>query len=376
MAKNFVDIPTVKFNNNKEADFFKVLRKRVGSYFKDNAISRYADGRMKFKTIFMIGLYFIPMTILITGLVETLSISYLLWMIMALGMGGIGLSIMHDANHGSYSKSKDVNKVLGYLANFLGAYHRNWKIQHNRLHHSYTNIEGYDEDIMNKIMRFSPYQKRKPYHKYQIIYGPLAYGLATLYWFIGKDFDTLKRFAKSGLFDTTGISKNRALLEIICYKIGYLILTVLIPLYTTSLPWYHTILGFLAMQYMCGMILTLVFQPAHVIDETEFYLPEVDGAIDSNWAIHQMKTTSNFANRNWLLTWYIGGLNFQVEHHLFPNICHIHYSDIAPIVKETAKEFGISYLEHQTFRSALRSHFKVIKELGTGEYDKRLYPAV
>ncbi len=180
---------------------------------------------MKFKTIFMIGLYFIPMTILITGLVETASISYLLWMIMALGMGGIGLSIMHDANHGSYSKSKDVNKVLGYLANFLGAYHRNWKIQHNRLHHSYTNIEGYDEDIMNKIMRFSPYQKRKSYHKYQIIYGPLAYGLATLYWFVGKDFDTLKRFAKSGLFDTTGISKDRALIEIICYKLGYLILT-------------------------------------------------------------------------------------------------------------------------------------------------------
>jgi linoleoyl-CoA desaturase len=129
------------------------------------------------------------------------------------------------------------------------------------------------------------------------------------------------------------------------------------------------------MQYMCGLILTLVFQPAHVIDETEFYLPEVDGAIDNNWAIHQMKTTSNFANRNWLLTWYVGGLNFQVEHHLFPNICHIHYRDIAPIVKETAKEFGVSYLEHQTFRSALRSHFKVIKQLGTGEYDKRLHPA-
>lgn len=375
MAKNFVDTPTVKFNNNKEADFFKVLRKRVGSYFKDNAISRYADGRMKFKTSFMIGLYFIPMSILIAGFVETVSVYYLLWMIMATGMGGIGLSVMHDANHGSYSKSKSVNKVLGYLANFLGAYHRNWQIQHNRLHHSYTNIEGYDEDIMNKIMRFSPYQKRKSYHKYQIIYGPLAYGLATLYWFVGKDFDTLKRFAKSGLFDTTGISKDRALLEIICYKLGYLILTVLIPLYTSSLPWYHTILGFLAMQYMCGMILTLVFQPAHVIDETEFYLPEVDGAIDSNWAIHQMKTTSNFANRNWLLTWYIGGLNFQVEHHLFPNICHIHYRDIAPIVKETAKEFGIAYLEHQTFRSALRSHFKVIKQLGTGEYDKRLHPA-
>jgi linoleoyl-CoA desaturase len=375
MAKNFVDIPTVRFNNNKEADFFKVLRKRVGSYFKDKSRSRYADARMKFKTIFMIGLYFIPMAILITGFVETVSVSYLLWMIMALGMGGIGLSVMHDANHGSYSKSKSVNKVLGYLANFLGAYHRNWKIQHNRLHHSYTNIEGYDEDIMNKIMRFSPYQKRKPYHKYQIIYGPLAYGLATLYWFVGKDFDTLKRFAKSGLFDTTGISKDRALLEIICYKVGYLILTVLIPLYTTSLPWYHTILGFLAMQYTCGLILTLVFQPAHVIDETEFYLPEVNGAIDNNWAIHQMKTTSNFANRNRLLTWYIGGLNFQVEHHLFPNICHIHYRDIAPIVKETAKEFGVPYLEHQTFRSALISHFKVLKNLGTGEYDKRLHPA-
>lgn len=123
------------------------------------------------------------------------------------------------------------------------------------------------------------------------------------------------------------------------------------------------------------MVLTLVFQPAHVIDETEFYLPPTDGTIENNWAIHQMKTTSNFAHTNRILSWYIGGLNYQIEHHLFPNICHIHYRDIAKIVKKTAQEYNIPYLEHKSFRAALLSHFKVIKELGTSEYDKRVAQA-
>ena len=375
MSKNFVDTPSIRFNNASNNGFFNDLRKRVNQHFKEKKISKYADARMKFKTSFMILLYFVPLGINISGMLDSLVAHYAMWILMALGMAGIGLSVMHDANHGSYSKNKKINKALGYLANFLGAYHRNWKIQHNKLHHSYTNVEGYDEDIMNKIMRFSPFQPRKAYHKYQIIYGPLAYGLATLYWYIGKDFDTLKRFWKSGLFKTTGLSKKEAMLELITFKTGYTILTIILPMVLSNFAWYHSLFGFLAMQYICGIVLTLVFQPAHVINETEFYLPPTDGTIENNWAIHQMKTTSNFAHTNRILSWYIGGLNYQIEHHLFPNICHIHYRDIAKIVKKTAQEYNIPYLEHKSFRAALLSHFKVIKELGTGEYDKRVAQA-
>ena len=125
------------------------------------------------------------------------------------------------------------------------------------------------------------------------------------------------------------------------------------------------------MQFISGMILALIFQPAHVVQETEFFVAE-DGSVENNWAIHQMKTTSNFANGSVIFSWLIGGLNYQIEHHLFPNICHVHYKDIAPIVKETAKEFGVPYYHNKTFYSALVSHFTLLNELGTGAYDKRL----
>jgi linoleoyl-CoA desaturase len=172
-------VSKVKFNTQIQPDFFKVLRDRVNNYFDENQITRFANAKMKFKTVFMLSLYFIPWILMLTGLIQTVPMVYLMWVLMGLGMSGIGLSIMHDANHGAYSKKKWVNKSLGFMLNFLGGYHLNWRIQHNVLHHSYTNIDGFDEDIQTKLMRFSPLQKRKWMHRFQAI-------LCTFFLFIDE----------------------------------------------------------------------------------------------------------------------------------------------------------------------------------------------
>lgn len=368
--------PAVTFNAQDRPEFAKVLRKRVNQYFKDKNISKHANLNMKVKTIFMIGLYFIPLVLMVTGVVSGLWPVIGMWVLMGLGMSGIGLSIMHDANHGAYSKNKHVNNALGYLVNFLGAYHVNWKIQHNVLHHSFTNVEGHDEDIAKEgIMRFSPTQKRKSIYRFQVFYAPFLYGIMTIYWFLSKDFEQVKRYDKRNLLVAQGLTLKKALLELTFNKTWYLLLLLALPIVTVALPWWQVLLGFLLMHFICGLLLALIFQPAHVINETNFYVPDSQGSVENNWAIHQLLTTSNFANNSGWFSWFIGGLNFQIEHHLFPNICHIHYRNISGIVKETAEEFGIPYHQHRTFLGALRSHFSLLNQLGTGAYDRKLAAA-
>jgi len=368
-------VPVVKFNMQDQPEFFKELRKKVNKHFKDNNISKYANFNMKLKTAFMLCLYFVPFVLILTGVVSSLWPVMLMWALMGLGMSGIGLAIMHDANHGSYSKNRKVNNTLGYLVNFLGAYHINWKIQHNVLHHSFTNVEGFDGDIANPVMRFSPNQKRKKIFRYQVFYAPFLYGIMTINWLISKDFERLAKYNKRKLLAGQGLTLKKALTHAIFNKTWYLALTVVLPMIVIALPWWQILLGFLLMQFICGLLLTLIFQPAHVIEETDFYVVDDSGSIENNWAIHQLRTTANFANGSVIFSWLVGGLNYQIEHHLFPHICHIHYRNISNIVKETAKEFNIPYYQHKTFFGAIKSHFSLLNQLGTGKYDRKLVNA-
>lgn len=362
----------VKFNTQNQPEFFKTLRDRVNLYFEENNITRFANSKMKFKTIFMLSLYFIPWLLMLTGIVASTPLVYLMWTLMGFGMSGIGLSIMHDANHGAYSKKKWVNKSLGFMLNFLGGYHLNWKIQHNVLHHSYTNIDGFDDDIETKLMRFSPEQKRKYMHRYQAYYAPFFYSLMSLYWFLGKDFIQLTRYKNKKLLSTQDITYTRGIFEIIFHKIWYIVLFIILPIILVPVAWYHIIFGFLIMHFITGLALALIFQPAHVVEDSSFFSPDENMHVENNWAIHQMKTTANFAHGAKFFSWFIGGLNYQIEHHLFPNICHIHYSKISKIVKETAEEFDIKYRQQKTFFGALRSHFSLLNQLGKGTYDNNL----
>ena len=144
---------------------------------------------------------------------------------------------------------------------------------------------------------------------------------------------------------------------------------IVLPMILIDLPWWQILLGFLMMHLICGLIIAFIFQSAHVIEETDFFTANKEGGVENNWAIHQMKTTANFANKSVLFSWFIGGLNYQIEHHLFPNICHVHYRKISKIVKQTAEEFSIPYKQHKTFYGAVKSHLTLLNKLGTGKYD-------
>ena len=219
-------------------------------------------------------------------------------------------------------------------------------------------------------MRFSPNQKRKSAFKYQAFYAPFLYALMTFYWFVGKDFERVSRYDKKKLLGTQGLTYKSAMGWMIFHKTWYLLLTLVLPLIVVDLAWWQTILGFLLMHGITGLTLALIFQPAHVIEETEFFVPSNTGTAENNWAVHQLRTTSNFANNAVVFSWFVGGLNNQVEHHLFPKICHVHYRKISKIVEATAKEYGVPYHKHKTFFAAVKSHFSLLNDLGTGKYDE------
>lgn len=363
---------SVRFNDQDQQEFYKELRVRVNTYFKENKLSKHANLNMKIKSVFMLLLYFSPFVLMLTGIVTSYWGVIGLWAIMGLGSAGIGLSIMHDANHGAYSSDERVNKFMGFTLNYLGGYHINWKIQHNVLHHTFTNIDGHDEDIEKKgIVRFAPTQEWKRLFKFQIFYAPILYSVLTLYWVVYKDYDQIRDYHKRGLLKAQGLTFGTAIRRIILYKIVYFAIIIGLPVIFAPVPWWIITLGFLLMHAIGGMILALVFQSAHVIEETEFFIPDENNSVQNNWAVHQLKTTANFAVGNVPLTWFLGGLNHQIEHHLFPTICHVHYPEMAKIVKKTAKEYGIPYHEHKTFTKALRSHFKLLYDLGNGKYDNR-----
>jgi linoleoyl-CoA desaturase len=186
----------------------------------------------------------------------------------------------------------------------------------------------------------------------------------TVMWITTKDFQQLFRYKKMGLTKTENMNFSKLFMELLVTKVVYYAYVVVIPLIFTDILWWQLILMVLLMHLIAGFTLAAIFQPAHVIPETEFPLPDKDLSIDNNWAIHQLETTSNFAPKSTIMYWLIGGLNYQVEHHLFPNICHVHYKKLSKIVKATAEEFNLPYHSEPTFFSALRSHGKMLRKLG------------
>jgi len=359
----------IRFSNSDQSqrEFISVLRQRVNHYFESNNLSKYANGAMYLKTVAMFAIYLVPYTLLYT-LGDIQWIGLVLWAIMGVGMAGIGLSVMHDANHGTYSKNPLVNKILGFSMYFLGGNSVNWRIQHNVLHHSFTNIDGVDEDISPVgILRFSPHKPLKSMHKYQHIYAWPLYGLMTIMWILTKDFKQVRRYRDANLMATQGRTYKGVLTEILLSKVFYYMLILVLPLLLSPIAWYIHLLGFVTMHLIGGFILTTVFQPAHVMPDMSFPLPDDKGSIENSFAIHELATTSNFAPNNKLLSWYVGGLNYQIEHHLFPNICHIHYRDLSEIVKKTTEEFNLPYYSQPTFTKALQVHASMLKQLGRQE---------
>jgi len=353
----------VRFVDPSKSPFHKVLQKRVNQYFKENGISRYGNAQMILKSIVLISTYVVPFIIMLFFPISW-PLSLLLWALMGFGLAGVGMSVMHDANHGSYSKNKWVNKFVGASINLAGGSALTWKLQHNVLHHTYTNVCGMDDDIEDKLfLRFSPHTDKKWFHKAQAVYAFFFYGITTLYWVTAKDFIQLSKYTKNKVNKQTPKENRLALIQMILVKLAYYAVFFGLPIFVFGIPAFQIITGFLLMHFIAGITLTTVFQLAHSIEETDHPLPDDNGIIEDNWAMHQIRTTANFSRKSKFLTWYLGGLNYQIEHHLFPNICHVHYPEIAPIVKKTAEEYQIPYVEHKTFVNALGSHVGLMNKI-------------
>ncbi len=355
-----------KFSKELDIEFLATLRRRVNEHFQTRSISKYGNYNMVIKSIFMFTLYFAPLILMLTGIITNVWVLLALWMIMGLGKGGIGLSIMHDANHGAYSSNKNVNLWMGYSVNLIGANAALWKIQHNVLHHTYTNIHEADEDIdVPMFLRFSPHQKRYWIHRFQHLYVWFFYGISTLTWVTFRDFTQLARFKKKGLISEKKAKKE--LLQIIGWKLLYFSYILVLPMLILPVSPWMVLFFFFCMHFVTGLTLSLIFQTAHVMPTSDFPLPNEEGSMESNWAVHQLATTTNFSPRSKIFSWLIGGLNYQVEHHLFSNICHIHYKDISKIVSKTASEFNIPYYSQRNFVLAVWSHIKMLHALGRAE---------
>lgn len=356
----------VSFNNKLAREFSQEVKKRVNAYFDENGISRYANSAMIFKTVIIMSTYFGAYALLYTGLLS-LNQMWFMTFLMGIGMAGIGFSVSHDALHGAYSSNKFVNTALGITFDLLGANGYIWKITHNIIHHTYTNIHGHDEDLeVAGFIRLSPHMKHEPIHRIQHILAFFAYSFATFFWVFIKDY---VYFFKKRLGPYEGKKHPRKeWIILIVTKIIYYSYTIVAPIYFLDLTWYQWLIGFATLHLTAGLILGVIFQLAHVVEETEHPLPDEEMTIDNHWLVHEMLTTSNFARRNKVLSWYIGGLNYQIEHHLFPQVCSIHYPEISPIVEQTAKDYGIPYNLHDTFYEAVRSHYRTLKRFGKKDY--------
>ncbi len=348
--------------SNRNNEFYQSLKVSVDEYFEKNKIKKTGDWRLFSKTIILIGAAIIMYGLLMFGNIAALP-ALLVCAVLGFVFASIGFSVMHDANHGSYSTKPMLNDLLGLSANALGASSFFWKQKHNIIHHTYTNVDGIDDDIAKSpIIRQCESQKWVPAHKVQHLYLVPVYALSSIFWLFFMDFT--KYFTRK-IYTTEAwkmTAKNKAIFW--ATKICYLAFYIVLPIVKWGfLPWFG---GFLLLHAVMGLTLSLVFQLAHVVENTEFETIALDETkhIETAWAEHQIRTTSNFAMGNKVISWFVGGLNYQIEHHLFPRVSHVHYPAISKIVMQKCAEYNLPYNKYDTMWEALGSHFRVMKFLG------------
>jgi linoleoyl-CoA desaturase len=344
--------------------FFQAVKQRVDQYFVEHNL--HPDGDRKLLTkgciqilcscaIYIILVFFTPPPI----------ISVVLCVLQGINLAVIGFNVMHEGGHQTFSRYNWLNSASALSLNALGGNAYYWKVKHNINHHTYTNIEGMDSDIdVKPFMRLHHDQPWRWYHRFQHIYWFLLYAISYLAWIFYEDF---KKYF-TGKISINGEKKRLPLKEHFIFwftKLLYVLLYMLIPIFFVG--WSAWLVGFLIITMICGLITSVVFQLAHVVEGTHFHSMKATNADKHEWAIHQMVSTSNFGTRSRALHWLLGGLNFQVEHHLFPRISHIHYPAVNHYVKEACLEYNVVYNEHTSMLKAVVSHLVHLRNMGTPE---------
>lgn len=348
--------------------FHSELRKRINDYFSEIKKEKTGNHKLFTKAIILVAGFLITFTHLVfftdTSNLTLGSGTFAIFecVILAILTAAIGFNIMHDGAHGSFSKYKWINNMAGLSLNFLGANVFMWTTKHNVVHHTFTNIDGVDDDIdARPFLRLCESQKHYKMHRYQHLYFWMAYSLLYLYWIFVTDYR--KYFTgKVGSMPIKKMTKSDHL-SFWGFKAIHAILFIALPIYKLGfLPW---LTGFLVYGMFAGLVISMVFQLAHTVEDTHFPVPEaISNKLEDEWAVHQLRTTANFATKNKIVSWFTGGLNFQIEHHLFPQISHIHYPDISQIIKKTCDEYSIKYIEYTKTRKAIASHVSHLRQMG------------
>ena len=341
--------------------FHSELKKRISDYFTQKGKPTTGNFKLYFKAIFLV-LSFITVYVHLVFFTPLPVWAILECVLLGCLTAAIGFNVMHDGAHGSFSPYKWINSIASNSANFLGANQYMWKTKHNVIHHTYTNIHGVDDDIEARpLLRLCDEQPHYKIHKFQHFYFWAAYSLLYIYWVFVTDYK--KYFTrKIGSIPLRKMTPSEHF-SFWFYKAAHGFLFVVLPiLMVGAIPW---LIGFLSMGLVAGFVLSIVFQLAHTVEHTHFPMPDnATNKMEDEWAIHQIKTTANFATKNKLVSWLVGGLNFQVEHHLFPRISHVHYPAISKIIKKACEDYGITYIEYPKVRLAVASHVAYLRQLG------------
>ncbi len=332
---------------------------------------------MMAKVAFYLGGYLGLFALILTGWFSE-PVMLLMAICMGFFVSGIGFNVSHDASHGGLSGTPWVNRLFAHSFTLIGANAYNWGISHNVVHHTYTNIPEADGDLYPAdLMRFRPNAPHRDVHQHQHVYAWFLYTLTSLVWVTKKDFRHMFQ-DKLVIYEKPKPAASEIAI-LFGGKIGYYLMIFGLPMALLGLPFWKVAIGFVAMHLVAGFMLAFIFQLGHLVEGT-VYPSLTDGRIAESFAAHQCRTSANFSVDGFLAQWITGGLNCQIEHHLFPRICHIHYRNLAPIVKKTAEEFGVTYTEFPTFADAVRSHYRTLKKLGQKdaavrfEREAALYP--
>ena len=347
--------PTVK------QSFHTELKRRINEYFEKTGKSVEGNVQLYTKAIILLSSFvflYIHLVFFTPGAFWAITECVLLGIVVA----GIGFNIMHDGAHGSFSRSKALNNVAAFSLNIIGGSSFMWNMKHNVIHHAYTNIDGVDDDIdIQPWMRMSSTQPKLVMHKYQHYYFWFLYSMLYILWVFVLYY---QKYFKGKIGDMP--LKKMTLADHITFwgfKIFHLFTFVVLPI--MLLGFVPCLVGYLVFAVVTGFVTSIVFQLAHTVEHTHFPMPhEESGKLDDEWAIHQLKTTANFAPKNKFISWLIGGLNYQIEHHLFPKISHVHYPAIRNIIKQACKEYNVPYIEYPKMRYAIASHVNFLKEMG------------
>lgn len=358
-------VRAVTFASHDCDRFVDEVKSRVAEYFDTRKLSNKANAAMVVKTVIMLSGMVVPYALVMTNQLPGWAMM-LCCVAMGVALAGIGFSVSHDALHGAYSHNPKINALIGYTFDVLGANGYMWKITHNVIHHTYTNIHGIDEDLeVSPLLRLSPMARHHAVQRFQHIYAPLAYAFSTLNWMFWKDFDLFSRKNLGPYLDKKHPKREIAIM--LAGKVFFYFWSIALPLLVLDVAWWQFLIGYLTVHMVGGVILGVVFQLAHVVEQTQHPVPDNLGKMPNGWLVHEMLTTANFCVGNRLITWYVGGLNHQIEHHLFPKTCSVHYAKIAPIVKEVAEKHGLPYYNNQKFFSAVASHLRMLRRLGRAE---------